>query len=177
MVKASSLEKQLAAIIKEGIKNELPRSKTRNKRNGNGAPLSAWMNGASKKEESKIFSVCEGKARFPYKHIGYGARTLAERIAQRYKVTSIQHDLIFDYVLMFYRGDNRVKEWNDGHEELSEFSRNLSSKTKFILSDIFSKIKKPSYSIPFNVLIDARVTNLLLLIEMDEQLKLSKRRK
>lgn len=177
MPSASSLEKQLATIIKNGLKNAMPRSKTRNRRNGNGMPLTAWMAGVNKQEPSKIFAVCEGRVRYPYIHVGYGARALGDRIAQRYGVTSIQHDLILEHLLRHYRGSNRVPEWNNGCQELREFSKNLSRKTFHIFENVCCKLNTLSTTLPLNVLIDDRVTNLLMLIEMEEQLKLSKQRK
>lgn len=172
-----SLEQQLKLIVQHGIKTALPKSKTRGRRNGDGSPLTAWLAGVNKSEPSKIMAVCQGKTKYPYIHVGYGVRILSERIAERYGVTSIQHDLILEHLLRFYRGANKCHEWNDGCEALRDFSKNLSKKTAHVFNSVCDKLKTNPYRLPLNVLIDSRVTNLLLLIEMEEQLNFLKRRK
>lgn len=173
----SKLEDQLLKIVKQGFKDELKFNTKIHHRNGLGAPLSAWMLGASKFYKSKIIAVTTPDgARYPYTSIGHGAKVLSNRIANRYKVTWIQHSLIERYVLSRYRGQISV----DSQFRKGEYSellnpKNTSEKTQFALDFACEKINQHIHDLPLRVLIDQRVTNILLLIELNEQTKQLKR--
>jgi len=120
------------------------------------------------KSNSKIVEVCEGRAKFPYKQWGHASKALAQRIANKYQTTWIQHALITSYVFTQYRG--RVSGFlNTGgpspfQDELSK--SNTSPKVLNTLEDACEKLKIHLYDIPLGALIDARMTNILLMIEL-----------
>lgn len=168
----AALDKQLLEIVRQGFKDALPSAKNRWRRNGNGLPLTSWMKGAPAKCESKIIAVDECKARYPYTQTGAGAKVVAERIAKRFKTTWIQHSLIEDHVLKFYRGANSSFYSYRQSEYIDEFGPD---NTSHVTSDAFwmvcGKLRKQPHDLPLRVLIDARVTNLLLLMELTERTK------
>ena len=166
-----TLEGQLLQIVKQGFLSALPRSKTRGKRNGNDMPLTAWMRGAFDSHQSKILAVDAGQMKYPYHNIGGGARHLATRIANRYQVTWIQHYHIEEHVLRFYRGHESDFTYKQSFYSADLQPKSTSEKTRYALFRVCDKLKKTTRELPLRVLIDPRVTNLLLLIELNERAK------
>jgi hypothetical protein len=172
-----TLEGQMAALFKEGLKSALPRSKTRGRRNGDDRPLTSWMAGAPDKYESKIEQVLNGCASYPYLQIGAGAKILSDRIANRYKVTWIQHSLIEDYVLSHYRGrSTNVTGWRNSEFIIELNPDNTSFRTRNALWGACEKAKTQPSQLPLRVLISDQFTNLLLLIELEERAKTKRMR-
>ena len=169
-----SLQEQLFGIFRDHISDALPPRKTRSKRvNGQGVPLMAWMAGASKGASSRICSVTNGSARFPYTHWGYGTSDLAERIGRRYGVTWVQQALITERVFMHYRG--RANEFRRHLMGTVLDEKPLYEMTTWCslsaIREACAKLKITPGQLPLRALIDGRVTNIILLMQLNETLK------
>lgn len=168
-VTAAAIQKDLQSVIKEWMQVKLPENKRRNKRNGNGAPLSAWMIGAKDGCKSKIYEVCELRVRYPYQHIGHGAKVLAKRIANKYQVSWVQHDLIEEYVYARYRG-RKTEYFRPSQTGPLDNVLNPNGNSSYELVDLVQtackKLKIHPRDIPLGALIDARFTNALLMHEL-----------
>lgn len=163
----------LSEVIGEHIHGALPGSHRRHMRNGARLPLSAWMSGAPRNCHSKIFAVKNDEARYPYASAGEGANALARRISERYDVTLLQHSLIKYHVISRYRGREpdcpctRLGTVN-GPIELS-FERGLLAVQALAL--VCKDHRISVIDLPLRALIDKRVTDLLLLLQLKETIE------
>ena len=169
----SKLETQLFQIVKQGFKDEIPRSKKGHwEKNGLGIPLSARMMVLDECCESKIIALRNSRSlKHGYANFGDAASALAERIARRYKVTWMQHARIERLVFQKYRGKERpYRDYREG--EYTDFINyeNTSFEVGRALTDACEKAKKSINNLPLRVLIDPRVTNILLLMYLNEQI-------
>lgn len=166
---------QLQKILKEHIRCALKHNTNRGCRNGNRLPLSSWMKGAPAHSPSKIKAVSDGEARYPYRQIGHGALNLAAAIARRYDVTWVQRELIEIHVFARYRGNCPARlhppaemandSTSDAYFHKSRLGRN-------VIDQICSNLKTTRSQLPLRALIDQRVTNMLLLLELKEAIEL-----
>lgn len=98
-----ALTKQAVAFLRSERSKELKPNAHRSKRDGNGCPLSAWMVGAPRNSQSKIMSVCNGEASYPYKTLTASSSVLCDRLAKRYNLVGAAHYALEHYVSRFYR--------------------------------------------------------------------------
>lgn len=171
----ATLEGQLAVILREHFANELPDNK--NRRRGANYPLSAWMLGAPQNYESKILAVCANAARYPYYTNKASSDVLVDRIASRYELTFVQKSLLARYVSLRYRGKadrygmmQYIGTDATGPIFLGQgFTRSIQ-----LIRWACKKFKlNPDY-MPLSAIIDKRVTNILLLIQLNELIQSKK---
>jgi hypothetical protein len=171
----ANLQSQLQMILKDHMQGAFRRNKKRFNRNGDGSPLSAWMLGAEKDNLSKINSVCNGSARFPYGSVGHASEELSRRIAIRYSLTWLQYDLVSKIVYGNYRG-----KYQDGYWYflrigiVSELDKTGFTKSKTPYESLDKACKKLHICIselPLRAIIDPLVTNIFLLMQLDDCLK------
>lgn len=166
--KTKSLDEQLVGIIRDGMKASL---KDRRGHTGvDGIPLVAWMRGAPLGSESKILTIING-VHLPYKHVGWATSDLAQRIARRYSVTWVQKDLIERYLFLRYRGKppSFCELWA-GLVTDAEPLWDVKTTTVDAIAAACGKLKVTISSLPLRVLIDRRLTDTLLLMQLNEAL-------
>lgn len=166
--KTKSLDEQLVGIIRDGMKASL---KDRRGHTGvDGIPLVAWMRGAPLGSESKILTIING-VHLPYKHVGWATSDLAQRIASRYSVTWVQQSLIERYLFRRYRGRAR---WPARHCMGLVTDRgqlwDMDTAAEGAIGDACGKLKVSISGLPLRVLIDRRLTDTLLLMQLNEAL-------
>jgi len=146
-----SLHKMVAMFVKECRASELPANKRRGQRNGNGRPLSAWMEAANNgRYESKITAILDGRVRSVGGPFNASVLRLADRISTRYQMTEAQYMLLVDYLFCRYRGRppympyipehvlrSDKERWFPDHESL-DFLREVRGKDPLPLRAIIS---------------------------------------
>lgn len=168
-----SLQAQLVSLFNDHMLDALPANKRRSKRNGSGVPLSAWMRGVRDRSGSLICHVKAGGASFPYQHWGHATDALADRIGVRYSVTWVQQALITEYVFARYKG--RCPDTKDARIGLVTDENQMYGSRSITCIDAIraacNKLKIAPSQIPLSALIDERLTNILLLMQLNEMLK------
>jgi hypothetical protein len=156
------INRQIILLARECKKVELPRAKRYN-RNGCGLPLTGWM--ASVKKGSKILAVADCKAQFAYRTYNAASQVIAERIAKKKPITSIQYMLVYEYVQSRYRGGR------DGYPyippEVIDLERSMH---KHELVDLL-RAEFPRLELPLNFLLSQRLTDLILLKTLFETVR------
>lgn len=163
---------QLEDFIREHFELELKTNRRRILRNGDNVPLSAWMAGAQKTAKSKIDAVKNEQSRYPYRLPGDGARVLAWAIAHRYDVTKVQLSLIEQYVLQRYRG--RYDDYPNEAGLVNQPDGIDAGKTLSpmqALEAICKALGRSTQELPLRALIDPKVTNALLLLQLKETIE------
>lgn len=171
-----TLEGQLAVLIREHFANALPANKN-NRINGRGLPLSAWMLGAP--PGSKIMGVLGNRSRYPYTTYKASSEVLADRIAKRYGITLVQKSLLYEHVNRKYRG--QAERWKLGVLIGTESTGPIYGESDFLYSHCISRVRwacdrygLDARDIPLRAILDERITNILLLIQLNELLRLKK---
>lgn len=100
----NDIDKQLRELAFKCKSSEIPRSKTRWKRNGCNLPLSGWMKGVKDGEKSKIDAVSNARASFAYSQFWYASEEMAYRISKKKQITDVQYALLLEHILQRYRG-------------------------------------------------------------------------
>lgn len=165
----ATLEGHLAAALRTHFNHELPRNRNRGKRNGDGMPLSAWMLGANRSAVSKIQSVTDGTARYPYGTKTASIEALMWRIAERYQITTVQASLLCEHLNSRYSGRIDCIEMSVAIGLCGEYQWGDAPSRCAIdaLRAVCAKIKKPFHLMPLRAILDPCITNLLLLIQLD----------
>lgn len=166
--KTKSLDEQLVGIIRDGIKAAI---KDRKGHSGvNGIPLVAWMRGAAEGSESKILSIANG-VHLPYRHVGWATSDLARRIGRRYSVTLVQQHLIECYLFRRYRGKPPIAGGIRMGLVIDPGQLcDMDTTTLGAIINACEKLKVSTSSLPLRVLIDRRLTDTLLLMQLNEAL-------
>jgi hypothetical protein len=156
----NALDKELSLFLHECV-SKAPKHRYRMKYT-TGTPLTAWMAGAPKNCESKIISVQNKTARYPYRTKGEGALIVYERMVKNKKLTDIQHYLLCKAVSNSFAGKNKFGFWDYEFSECAYPTRNW-----FVLSELSTMFQKISIDIsyhpPLNFLLSEKATDLLLL--------------
>lgn len=127
------------------------------------------MAGAQKGSHSKIFSVCSGLARFPYKYPGHAVTEVAKRIAQRYDITWLQFDYLHLHLSGLYRCKDREAQYWAGlfNDDRMRYEMRAPATDK-ALRDACEAIGTRPSNLPLRALLSPHVTHLLLLLQLDE---------
>lgn len=181
----ASIESQLTALLRFHIANELPFNVNRAKRAGARRPLTAFMAGASPKAPSKIFAVCEGVALYPYTSHGASSEILSDRIAARYGLTWVQLYLLREHVLGRYRGVISDHRQMRIARCVGVFAKHSSgtvlatgdSTCIDMLRRACEKLGTWDGAVPLAFILDPRVTNLLLLIQLNAALTMKRNKR
>lgn len=158
-----AIAKDIAKLIEDCRTKELPRNKNRQKRNGNGSPLVAWMAGTSKREQSKIEAVTNGRATFGYCTFSSAYHVIAQRIAKKRQLTSVQYELLLQYISHRYRGRLGSELSYRYYSFLidSGVDDALVYETKDLMVDIAG-----GKEIPLCAILSSRLTDLLLIFQL-----------
>ncbi len=156
------INRQILLLARERKKAELPKAK-RGRRNGCGLPLTGWM--ASVRSGSKILAVANCKARFAYHTYNAASLAIAQRIAKKRPITSIQYMLVYEYVQSRYRGGRDVDPYIP--PEVIDLERSMHKRE---LLDLL-RAEFPRLELPLNFLLSQRLTDLILLKTLFETVR------
>lgn len=172
-----TLDGQLAVVLRMHFANEIPANKKRERRNGDFMPLSSWMRGAKHGATSKIKSVTDGTARYPYRTNKASSEVLMDRIAKRHQITMVQTSLLAGYINRRYPGQIDLSGMSVAIGMFGESRWGEAPSRSAINSIEFAcqKIKKPIHLIPLRAILDPNITNILLLMQLNEVIHCAKK--
>lgn len=163
-------------MLKEAFKNELPHRKNAN--NGHSASIIAYMRGAHKIHDSKIFSILNNDARYPFNTWREGVELVVNRLVNKRQLTWVQVYLLDEYVVRKYSG-NTNREWAFGligfpemydkqHNDLRGAWHGVKDfSTSMILHLALNKLNKDLNQIPLRLLISHKFTDFILSIQLE----------
>ncbi len=169
----SAVDVQIRRLLKDWMSRTEGKHYHNRPRNGCGMPLSSWM--ASAKTDantSKIEQVTSGLVNHKYSTFGQAVLDQVNRMAARYDLTATQVHAVRDIVQYRYRG--RVPE----RPELYLGTFNSKIYVNHIANDCIVAnaltnacrsvlAKKPNSRYPLGFLLDRRLTDLLLLQQLE----------
>ena len=158
---------QLRFVMKRDALLALPARKKCGQ-NGLGLPLWSWMRGAKACEKSRIFAVCEGRAKYAFSTYRESIELQAERLCEKYRLTSVQHHLLMAYLAPKMRGWAKDPILRPGMYDSDVILARHDHHAYRCLELIFKQARKQKLtSLPLRFILNAELTNIILI----EQLK------
>lgn len=165
MAKLTAIEKQLRALLIAHQKLAVPKNSRRALRNGNGMPLVSWLHCATRIKGSAIDGVLFGRANSRFYSFGAAAMFLADKIATRYPMTNAQYQFLIAHVFQHYRG--KAPDKSEFSPKFVVTAPNFGG-SRWRVFDWFTDQLQVVHKLPLRAIIDPKVTDLILLYELQD---------